>query len=167
MAALVEDARWRTSARGRRYMLATMSDQSGQFMASCFDDGVGDDIEQASRNGGCGLLTVELDWRPGEDTPRVAVKRIQPFEAMTNSTRLLMELVVSSPAALPAVARLLENIRGGRGEVLVSAGLPDGGTARLRLGRDFLLDAELVARIEQLPGVDHVELTSPLLKLVG
>ena len=31
MAALVEEARWRTSAKGRRYMMATLSDRSGQF----------------------------------------------------------------------------------------------------------------------------------------
>ena len=31
MAGLVEDARWRTSAKGRRYMMATLSDRSGQF----------------------------------------------------------------------------------------------------------------------------------------
>ena len=34
MAVLVEDARWRTSARGKRYMMATVSDASGQFVAS-------------------------------------------------------------------------------------------------------------------------------------
>ena len=38
MAGLVEDARWRTSAEGRRYMMATLSDSSGQFEATVFDD---------------------------------------------------------------------------------------------------------------------------------
>ena len=31
-------ARWRTSARGRRYMMATLSDACGQFEATVFDD---------------------------------------------------------------------------------------------------------------------------------
>src|SRR5205085_2250476 len=61
MAGLVEDVRWRTSAKGRRYLLATCSDSSGQFIASCFDDLAGKDLEEAARNGGCGLLSVELD----------------------------------------------------------------------------------------------------------
>ncbi|HEV2867355.1 MAG TPA: DNA polymerase III subunit alpha, partial [Allosphingosinicella sp.] len=34
MAGLVEDVRWRTSARGRRYMMATLSDATGQFEAT-------------------------------------------------------------------------------------------------------------------------------------
>ena len=38
MAGLVEDTRWRTSAKGRRYMMATLSDRSGQFVATAFDD---------------------------------------------------------------------------------------------------------------------------------
>src|SRR5690348_8733971 len=38
MAALIEETRWRTSARGRRYMMATMSDSSGQFVATAFDE---------------------------------------------------------------------------------------------------------------------------------
>src|SRR3546814_11143586 len=70
MAALVEDARWRTSARGRRYLMATLSDATGQFIATCFDDAVAADLEAAAKTGGCGLLTVELDRRAGEETPR-------------------------------------------------------------------------------------------------
>src|SRR5205085_2366890 len=38
MAGLVEDTRFRTSARGRRYMMATLSDRSGQFEATVFAD---------------------------------------------------------------------------------------------------------------------------------
>ena len=42
--------------------------------------------------------------------------------------------------------------RGGRGELLIVVPTATG-TARLRLGRDFALDAELAARMEALPGV--------------
>src|SRR3569833_1554425 len=72
-AALIEDARWRTSARGNRYLMATCSDASGQFITSVFDDEAANALEQAARNGSCMLLTVELDCRPGEETPRVTV----------------------------------------------------------------------------------------------
>jgi DNA polymerase-3 subunit alpha len=71
MAGLVEDARWRTSAKGKRYLIASLSDASGQFEATVFDDAVAADIESAAKVSGCGLLTVELDRRPGEEAPRV------------------------------------------------------------------------------------------------
>ncbi|MDO7844322.1 DNA polymerase III subunit alpha [Sphingomonas immobilis] len=169
MAVLVEDARWRTSAKGRRYLMATMSDPSGQFIATCFDDAVAADLEEAARNGGCGLLTVELDRRPGEETPRVSVKRIQPFEALANTTRFVMELSVDSPAAMASLAAVLGQARGARGEVWAVVPLPGGGTARVLLGRDFLLDGELATRIEGLDGIRNVALKTAeaRLALVG
>ena len=170
MAGLVEDARWRTSARGKRYLLATMSDESGQFIASCFDDDVAQMLEEAGRNGGCGLLGVELDRKPGEDTPRVTIRRIQPFEALAGNARLTMTIALSDTAAPPALAALLHGQIGGRGEIVAEMGLTGGGSARVRLGRDFLLDAELAARIERLPGIDAVSLQAtdpPKLALVS
>ena len=157
MAVLVEEARWRTSARGKRYMMATLSDASGQFIATCFDDGVAAELEEAARCGGCGLITVELDRRPGEETPRVSVKRIQPFESLASIARFTIEAKVTTPAAFNALAGLLEHNRGARGEV--RARIPaDDGEAVVLLGRDFLLDLELVEAIQAIPGIADVAL---------
>ncbi|QHL89575.1 DNA polymerase III subunit alpha [Sphingomonas changnyeongensis] len=169
MAALIEDVRWRTSAKGRRYLLATCSDASGQFVASCFDDMAAKDLEDAARTGGCGLLSVELDKRPGEESPRVAIKRLQPLEGLGDAARLMLRLEVAAPEALAGIAALLGGTGSGRGEVRLSAAGP-AGTADVRLGRGFRLDAELAARIEQLPGVVRVELSAvetPRLALVS
>ncbi len=169
MAALVEDARWRTSARGKRYLMATLSDQSGQFVATCFDDAVAADLEDAARSGGCGLITVELDRRPGEETPRVTVKRIQPFETLASNARFCIELNVETPAAMAALGAMLADTRGARGEVWATVPVAPGKTARILLGRDFLLDGELAARIEALQGVSNVVLRTAeaRLALVG
>ncbi|MCP3733272.1 DNA polymerase III subunit alpha [Sphingomonas sp. RP10(2022)] len=157
MAVLVEDARWRTSARGKRYMMTTLSDASGQFVATCFDDAVAADLEEAARCGGCGLITVELDRRPGEETPRVSVKRIQPFEGLASTARFTIAAKVAHAAAFEALAGLLAHHRGARGEV--RAHIPAGdGEATVLLGRDFLLDMELVETIQAIPGVSNVAL---------
>jgi DNA polymerase-3 subunit alpha len=151
-------------------MMATCSDASGQFIATCFDDDASGDIEAAARAGGCVLLRVELDRRPGEETPRVTIRSVQSFEAMASNTRLRIEVEADDPHALPALAALVEGERGGRGELALKALLPGGGEARVRLGRDYLLDAELAARIERLPGVLAVRLSAaeqPRLALVS
>ena len=168
MAALVEDARWRTSARGRRYMMAQLSDASGQFTATCFDDVVAKDLEEAARAGGCGLLTVELDRRPGEEAPRVSVKRIQPFETLAANARFVVEVTITAPATFGLLAELLSHHRGARGEIRARLQTP-AGEATVLLGRDFLLDAELAGHIEALHGVAAVELktSETRLKLVG
>ncbi|WCT75413.1 DNA polymerase III subunit alpha [Sphingomonas naphthae] len=162
MAALVEDARWRTSAKGRRYMMATCSDASGQFIATCFDDLVSADLEQAAKAGGCGLLTVEVDRRPGEETPRVTIRGVQPFEGMATTVRLRLTIETDDPRALPALAQLVAGARGGRGEIRLIAHLPDGGILPMALGGDFQLDAELAARIERLPRVTTTLATVPV-----
>ena len=169
MAVLVEEARWRTSARGKRYMMATLSDASGQFVATCFEDNVAKDLEDAARAGGCALATVELDRRPGEETPRVTVKALRPFEGLATSTRFALEVTVADAGAVAALSRLIGNERGARGKVTLSVPLPDGAVARILLGRDFRLDAELAERIEGLPGVTDVafEIEEARLRSVG
>jgi DNA polymerase-3 subunit alpha len=168
MAGLVESIRWRTSAKGRRYMMATISDASGQYEATAFDDEPSAELEAASKVGGCGLMTVELDRRPGEETPRVTVKRFQPLESLAKKTRLQMNLIISDPAALPAVARELS--RGGSGAIRATVTISENREATLLIGRDFQLDAEVAQRLIRLLGEGAVDLSaqeSPRLALVG
>jgi DNA polymerase-3 subunit alpha len=159
MAGLVEEARWRTSARGRRYLMATLSDSSGQFVATVFDDPVAAQLEQAAQEGGCGLLNVELDRRPGEDTPRVTIKSFQSFEGLSRRTRLQLEVEVEGAEVLARLRDALAEARGGNGVLKLRARI-DGGSADIVLGRDFLLDAEIAARIERLEGVIAVRLAT-------
>jgi len=170
MAGLVEEARWRTSARGRRYMMATLSDSSGQFTATCFDDEPSEALEAAARNQTCGLLTVELDCRAGDETPRVTVKRFQPFDSLARRTRLEMTIRVASAERIPLVARELADARGGSGVVRFLVPLASGGQAVVLAGRDFVLDGELAARISRITGEGSVELGTqepPKLALVS
>ena len=169
LAGLVEDVRWRTSARGRRYAMVTVSDPSGQFVATCFDDHVSAELEDVAGAGDCVLLTVELDRKPGEETPRVTVKRVQRFDALADNVRLRLAIEITDAHSFTELARLLDGLRGGRSEVTVSAAIPNG-TASLRLGRDFMLDAEIAARIEGVAGVISATLSAadpPRLALVS
>ena len=169
MAALVEETRWRTSARGRRYLFATLSDASGQFVATVFDDLIAQQMEELARAGTCALLQVELDRKPGEDTPRVTVRSAQPFDRLSKRTRLQLEVEAEDEAAIRSLATLLAGEHGGSGQIRLR--VPTGkGHADLLLGRDFNLDAETAARIERLDGILSVRLTAaepPRLALVS
>ena len=167
MAGMVESVRWRTSAKGRRYMMATISDPSGQYEATAFDDEPSNELEAAAKSGGCGLMTVELDRRPGEETPRVTVKRFQPLDGLAKKTRLQLALSIPDASLVPLVAR--ELLPGGTGTVRATVAIA-GGEATLLLGRAFLLDADLAARLTRLLGEGAVELSAqeaPQLALVG
>jgi len=170
MAGLIESTRWRTSAKGRRYLMATISDASGQYEATAFDDEPSSDLERAAKAGACGLLTVELDRRPGDETPRVTIKRFQPLENLAKRARLQVDLRIVDVALIPGVQRELETARGGNGMVRATLAVSEGREATLLLGRDFNLDADLAARLTRILGEGSVELTAqepPRLALVG
>jgi DNA polymerase-3 subunit alpha len=170
MAGLAEEARWRTSAKGRRYMMATLSDSSGQFIATAFDDDATAALEAAAKIGQCGLLSVELDRRAGDETPRVTIKRFQPLAELAKRTRLQMTVRVADGATAERFARELADARGSNGLVRFLVPIASGGEAAIVAGRDFALDAELAARIERIGGEGCVDLSAqepPKLVLVG
>jgi DNA polymerase-3 subunit alpha len=170
MAAMVEDARWRTSVKGRRFLTATLSDTSGQFQATAFEDEPIEALQKAAETGACGLLTMELDRRSGDDTPRAAVKRFQPIESLAKRTRLQMLVRVAEPALAAPVAAEMARFRGGNGVVRLLVPLASGGEASILLGRDFALDAEAALRIERVAGEGSTDLSAqepPRLALVG
>jgi DNA polymerase-3 subunit alpha len=170
MAALVEDTRWRTSARGRRYMMATLSDRSGQFVATAFDDEATTALETAAKGGQCGLLTVELDRRAGDEAPRVTVKRFQPLGDLAKRTRLQMTVRVADVRTAELLVRELADARGGGGLLRFIVPVTSGGEATIIAGRDYALDGELAARFERITGEGSVDLSvqePPKLALVG
>ncbi len=153
MAALVEDTRWRdTRRKGGRYMMATLSDASGQFEATVFDDAVAEQVAEAVQAGTCLLLNVELDRRPGEETPRVTIRTLQSLETLSRRTRLQLEIEVDDAETVRRLAAAVADARGGNGELRLKA-QSDGRVIDVVLGRNFLLDAELTARIERIEGV--------------
>src|SRR5690349_848398 len=170
MAGLVEDTRWRTSARGRRYMMATLSDSSGQFIATAFDDEATAALEAAAKAGQCGLLSVELDRRAGDETPRVTIKRVQPLSELAKRTRLQMTIRVADGQTADRLVRELADARGGNGLLRFVVPMMAGGEATVVAGRDYALDGELAARVERITGEGSVDLSvqePPKLALVG
>jgi DNA polymerase-3 subunit alpha len=170
MAGLVEDTRWRTSARGRRYMMATLSDPSGQFVATAFDDEATTALEAAAKAGLCGLLGVELDRRSGDEAPRVTIKRFQPLTELAKRTRLQMTVRVADRAMVGRISAEMSGARGSNGILRLLVPLASGGEASVLVGRDYALDGELAARIEQVAGEGNVDLSAqepPRLALVS
>jgi DNA polymerase-3 subunit alpha len=170
MAALIEDTRWRTSAKGRRYMMATLSDSSGQFVVTAFDDEATAALETAAKGGQCGLLSVELDRRAGDETPRVTVKRVQSLTDVARRTRLQMTVRVPDGGTATRIAQRLAGARGSNGLLRFIVPTGAGGEASVIAGRDFALDAELAAQVERISGEGSVDLSiqePPKLALVG
>jgi DNA polymerase-3 subunit alpha len=158
MAGMVENLRWRTSQRGNRFAMAQMSDRSGQFQASCFDDVACKALEALAENGGCALLGVECDLLEGEETPRVTIRSAQPLASIAATAALRITCDVTLAEALPEMAKLLQSHAGARGRVIVATPASGGGTVHIELGRTFTVDADLKDRLERIGGVGEVRL---------
>ena len=163
MAAMVESARPRVSQRGNRFLNLTLSDRSGQFQSSCFDEIAGKTLEALAAEGGCAMLSVELDLLEGEETPRVTVRGAQSLADMAATAALQLTCRVEMPSAIEEMARLLVKRDDAKGRVIVTTIDPlTDEDIRIELGRGFALGPDTVSRLDMIAGV-----TQPALSLVA
>jgi DNA polymerase III subunit alpha len=168
MAAMVQGIRWRESKRGNRFVLADLSDTSGQFSARCFEEAVCPQLGEWAKDGTCLLLNVELDQRPGDETPGITIKSAKPLEGLVASTRFKMCLDIEAVDAFYQLQHLIAPLQGGRGEVVAKTRATNGQSVPILLGNRFRLDVELVEKVKAIDGVSHVALEpiKPHLELV-
>ena len=160
MAAMVESARARVSQRGNRFLNLTLSDRSGQFQSSCFDEQAGKVLETLAEDGGCALLSVELDLLEGEETPRVTVRGAQSLIDIAATAALELGCRVDLPEAVSEMARLLERSPDARGCVRIRTEDPlTGNDVVMELGRTFVLNPDVVARLDMVPGISAAQLS--------
>ena len=160
MAAMVESARPRVSQRGNRFLNLTLSDRSGQFQSSCFDEQAGKTLEMLAVDGGCAILAVELDLLEGEETPRVTVRGARPLAEIAATALLELRCRVELPGAIDDMVRLLERRDDARGRVFIITGDPvTEEDIVLDLGRGFALGPDAVSRLEMVAGITEVSLS--------
>jgi len=160
MAAMVEGVQRRKTKRGKDFVVAEFSDNSGQFSASCFEESLVEPMLQWARDGTCLLLQVELDAPSPEEPPRVTVRGARPLAEVRSAASMVLKLDVLRPEAFEELRMLLVAGVDGRGEVL--ARLCTGGETEplVRLGRDFQLDGDLAERLASVEGLANVALTA-------
>jgi DNA polymerase-3 subunit alpha len=160
MAVLVENVQKRKTRKGKDFVLADFSDQSGQFSASCFEETLVDSFVRWAKDGTCVLLNVELDSPGADEPPRVTVRGAKPLADVSGDVRMLLTMEVDQIAAVQQLALLLRPGAKGSGEVVVKLRLEDGGVQQVRLGRDFALDGDFAERLAEIEGLSDVSLTA-------
>ncbi len=156
IAAMVENVQKRRTKRGKDFVLADFSDASGQFSASCFEEGLVQPFQRWAAEGTCVLLTVELDRPSLDEPPRMTVRGAVPLAEVTNTARMRLELDVSRPEAIQELAMLLPAGENRRGEVVANLHLARGDVLPVRLGWDFQLTGDLVEKLEGIDGLKVV-----------
>jgi DNA polymerase-3 subunit alpha len=160
MAALVEGVSRSRTRKGRDFIRADFSDNSGQFSASCFEEALVESFQAWAREGTCLLLNVELDSPSPDEPPRITVRSARPLADVTSAAKMMLQLEVSSADAVAELALLLPRDPAGTGEVRAKLRTAAGSEPVLSLGRDFHLDADLVERLIGIEGLANVALTA-------
>ena len=168
MSALIEGVRWRESRKGKRFMIADFSDNSGQFSVRCFDEAVGMQLADWAKDAECLLLHCEMDMRAGDETPSFTVKSAKALSGLTSVSRLKMQLDVTQEAAMAQLAHIVAPLDGGRSELVIKTRTADGRWVHIVLGRRFQIDASLLDQVRIIDGIENVELAplGPVLALV-
>ncbi|MBC7492833.1 MAG: DNA polymerase III subunit alpha [Novosphingobium sp.] len=160
MSALIENVQRRKTKRGKDFIAADFSDSSGQFSASCFEEGLVDLFVQWAKDGTCVLLNVELDRPSPDEPPRITVRSARPLASVTSAARMVLSLEVHRPEALSELALMLTRGADAKGEV--RARLRTGGPREplVRLGENFRLDSEIAEKLIGIEGLANVALTA-------
>jgi DNA polymerase III subunit alpha len=168
MSALIEGVRWRESRKGKRFMIADFSDNSGQFSVRCFDEAVGIQLAEWAKDAECLLLHCEMDMRPGDEMPSFTVKSAKPLSGLTSVSRLKMQLDVTHEEAMSRLAEIVAPLHGGRSELVIKTRAADGRWVHIALGRRFQIDTSLLDQLRNIDGIENVELAplGPVLALV-
>ncbi|NKJ41799.1 DNA polymerase III subunit alpha [Novosphingobium sp. SG720] len=160
MAALVENVQKRKTKRGKDFVMADFSDSSGLFTASCFEETLVDDFVTWAREGTCVLLNVELDRPNPDEPPRVTVRGARPLASVTSAARMHLTLDVLREDAMRELALLLPREPDAKGEVIARLRTATGAQPRVRLGRNFKLDSDLIERLMPIEGLANLALTA-------
>lgn len=165
MAAMVESVQRRKTKRGKDFIMADFSDQSGQFSASCFEESLVDSFVEWAKEGACVLLNVELDSPSADEPPRVTVRGAQHFSQVRAAARMVLSLDIGLPEVFGELATLVPrgcSVDGAPASGEIMARLKTGAAHEplLRLGRDFVLDGELAELVAGLEGVSNVSLSA-------
>ena len=160
MAALVEGVHRGRTRKGNDFIRADFSDSSGQFSASCFEEGLVEAFQGWAKDGTCLLINVDLDSPSPEEPPRVTVRSARPLAEVKSAAKMLLQLEVFSPEAIAELALLLPRDAAGTGEVRARLRTSGGSTPLFSLGHNFHLDSDIVERLLAMEGLANVALTA-------
>ncbi|TCM21445.1 DNA polymerase III alpha subunit [Novosphingobium sp. PhB165] len=158
MAAMVENVQKRKTKRGKDFVMADFSDQSGNFSASCFEESMVENFVKWAKEGTCVLLNVELDSPSADEPPRVTVRAARPLAEVKADARMLLSLDIDRIEAVQELAMLMRPGPAGCGEVMATLHLGGGRTQKLRLGRDFALDGDFAEQLASVAGLSNISL---------
>ncbi len=153
LAGTVIGKRERTSGKGSRYAFVQLSDTSGVFEITVFSE-----VLAARRDllvVGQSLLIRATIQADGESL-RCTAQDIEPLDAAVGRLGTTIEVAIDGAEPLAALAQVLGEAAGGRGQVRLLPWLGGGEEAEISLPMRSTLTPEVLHRLRAIPGVRDV-----------
>jgi DNA polymerase-3 subunit alpha len=150
LAGTVIGKRERTSGKGNRYAFVQLSDTSGVYEVTVFSE-----VLAARRDvlvPGASLL-LRASFQIDGESVRCTAQEIEPLDAAISRLGTTVEIAIDGADPLPAIARTLAAVPGGRGTVRLLAWLGGGEEAEIALPLRATLTPETLHRLRSIAGV--------------
>ena len=152
LAATVLDRAERRTRSGSKMGIVQLSDQSGQYEAILFQEGLNQFRDQLVK--GANLLVGIQAQLEGEDV-RARIVSVQPLEEAAQRVQKGLQIFVRSPEPLASIAPLLREK--GDGAVTIVAMTADLAECEILLPGRFKISPQIAGAIKAIPGIVAVE----------
>ena len=157
LAATVLDRAERRTRSGSKMGIVQLSDQSGQYEAILFQEGL-DQFRDQLVKGASLLLGIQAQLE-GEDV-RARIVSVESLDVAAQRVQKGLQIFLRTPEALPSLQTILGE-RGqseaGMGEVSIVAMTPDRAEAEIRLPGRYRISPQIAGAIKAIPGIVAVE----------
>ena len=152
LAATVLDRMERRTRSGSKMGIVQLSDQSGQYEAILFEEGL-NQFRDLLVKGASLLLGIQAQME-GEDV-RARIVSVEALDVAAQRVQKGLQIFVRTPDALPSLQRMLGER--GEGEVSIVAVTPDRAEAEIKLPGRYRISPEIAGAIKTIPGIVAVE----------
>ena len=152
LAATVLDRAERRTRAGSKMGIVQLSDQTGQYEAILFQEGLNQFRDQLVK-GACVLLGIQAQLE-GEDV-RARIVSVEPLDEAAQRVQKGLQIFVRTPEVLSSIGRMLGER--GDGEVSIVAMTANRAEAEIRLPGKYKISSQIAGAIKAIPGIVAVE----------
>ena len=139
----------RTSKKGKRYAFLSFTDTSGVFEAIAFSEILSENRE-ALVPGNSFFIRAQFD----NDEGRFSIQGLEPLEKAADKAVPGLAVVVETETPLKALRDVLADGRQGKGQVVVTSRLGQGGReVDVELHGGYALTPDVIKAVRAIPGI--------------
>ncbi|HEX4041374.1 MAG TPA: DNA polymerase III subunit alpha [Xanthobacteraceae bacterium] len=150
IAGVVVGKKERNSARGNRFAFVQLSDQSGMFEATLFQEQLS--AARPYLDSGSALL-LSVDVREDGDSLRITAQSVEPLDQAVAHAAAGLRIRLGDAEAVPMLAKLMAKETGGKGRVSLVVPVPPAREVEIVLPGGFKIGPSIRGQVQAVPGV--------------